>query len=213
MWSKGQTFALLVGSDTEMLAWAIETEGQKLADLFDARITELLANGLLKGNYRYYEKKLEKEIEAAYGFHVGVPSSFVWEKGSPEDNFLWLRHLTPEQWLFVHSMPLEQAYAIEDFIVFRDSLCEIWYEGDVVDSLTGYETGFVSGNLTGWRITGLWANRKSVLGGPFQTYVLDDSLNGIRYTVDGAVFAPGVKKERYYRHVQVMLRSFRLCEE
>mgnify|MGYP001376049112 CR=1 FL=1 len=211
VWAEGQTFGLIVGTDAEMLAWAVETEGSNLANIFDDRITELLASGLFADRYRYDERKLEEKIENEYGFHVGVPTGFVWEKGSPADDFLWLRHLAPEKWLFVHRMPLDQAYAVtgSTFAEFRDSICAIWYEGDIVDSLMTIEEEFVSNGLPGWRINGLWANTEAVLGGPFQTYVLDDSTAGIRYTVDGAIFAPGVKKERFFRHVEVMLSSFR----
>ncbi len=213
IWARGQTFGLLVGTDADMLAWAIENEGPRLATIFDERVTELLADGLFGNRYRYEEKKIEKQIEREYGFHVGVPTGFVLEKKG--DDFIWLRHLTPEKWLFVHRMPLEGAYAVTGttFAAFRDSICAIWYEGDIVDSIMTIEEEFTSNGLAGWRIDGLWVNPGAVLGGPFQTYVLDDTLNNIRYTVDGAVFAPGVKKEKYFRHVEVMLASFRTLGE
>ncbi len=49
---------------------------------------------------------------------------------------------------------------------------------------------------------------KKVIGGPVVGYVLDDIEHKRRYILDGAVFAPGVRKEPYLRHCELIMLSF-----
>ena len=53
-----------------------------------------------------------------------------------------------------------------------------------------------------------WKNSRIVAGGPVVGYVFDDTLHGRRYIIDGAVFAPGIRKEPYLRHCEVIMHTF-----
>jgi hypothetical protein len=81
--------------------------------------------------------------------------------------------LGPEQWLFVGRFDLADTMCFGDadylsssfigcFITLRDSLCRIYYEGDVVDSIVRAETIGSYGIYPAVKIEGLWRNDSSL---------------------------------------------------
>jgi hypothetical protein len=208
MWAKNQKVAIFAAENLELLIAYIELYGAQLAESIDESITDRLSLGLFSNMYRSEEKLLEKQIEEEYSYHVGVPIDFVIENGDVENNFLWLRHLQPEQWVFIYKELIDTSDISnrEWFANKRDSLCKLYYEGDVVDSIVELVSDVEIDSIKGYRYTGLWRNDNTTVGGPFIAYVLEDSK--YRYILDGAVFAPGARKEPYLRQVHTTLRSF-----
>ena len=165
---------------------------------------------------------VERKILREYGFGIRVPRMFDWEAGSGDEHFIWLRALEPERWIFVWWAPIDSQstgkISLKWLRHIRDSLCAIYYEGDSIQegSITYERTIFRTMGLSDTSETGLpalmyrarWRNSQKALGGPVVGFVMDDVKSGRRYIIDGAVFAPGVRKEPYIRHCEVIIRSF-----
>lgn len=223
VWAEGQTVGFIIGADREMLAAAIELHGSEIAETFTDIMNRNLYKIMKNSQNRSGELDIEKKIEEKYGFHIMVPKDFAWEAGKPEDDFLWLRHLTPEQWIFIYREDIPnlpdsvvdtpgKKLASIDFIQKRDSLCAEYYEGDIVDSIVEAEYGIFIDSLPGFRLEGIWRNDSSLLGGPFVSYVLDDSSSMTRYFFDAAVFMPGKKKEYFLRMTHSTMYTFESFE-
>lgn len=213
IYAVGQKIIVLTGENIDLTMNSIQRNGTFIKEMLEDGIDSLLREALVKSLTDCKSRRaLEDSIKKSYGFYIPVVPGFEWEKGNPEHRFLWLRHIGPEQWLFIYYEPLSARLGspVKSFIHLRDSLCDIYYEGDRVDSIYSVMQGvhFAAGNAI--RVRGLWMNPNTILGGPFFTYIYDDSLSGRRFYIDCAVFLPGRRKEPYLRQVIAVAKGFRL---
>ncbi len=214
IWAKNQILIILTAPTVDELSDYIISHTDELFKIVNDYCNENVANWLFS-EYSGEGKKvdLEKKIAQRYGFGIHIPRMFDWEKGTAENHFLWLRALEPERWVFVYWTPLDSAsigkISLKWFTHTRDSLCAIFYEGDSLQhGFLTYERATLDG-LSGIMYRSRWFNAKRAFGGPVVGFILDDVDNNRRYILDGAVFAPGIKKEPYLRHCEVIMRSFR----
>ncbi len=213
IWAEGQMTLILSAPTAEDLDSRLFLEGEAVFRLLNNSVNERVSQWLFGKVFGKDEKlALEDSIAADYGFAIRIPRFWEWEKGSGEERFMWLRTLEPERWVFVWWTPLDSAmdFSVERWRAVRDSLCAIYYEGDIVsENLTPETTGVYIGGRPAVQIRALWENPKNTLGGPILSYVLSEPLSNRLYIVDGSLFAPIVKKEPYLRHIEIICRSFR----
>ncbi len=214
VWAKNQILIILTAPTVDELSDYIISHTDELFKIVNDYCNENVGEWLF-GEYGSEGEKidLEKKIARQYGFGIRVPRMFDWEKGVAAEHFLWLRALEPERWVFVYWTPLAPAdvgkISLKWFTHIRDSLCAIFYEGDSLQhGFLTYERTSLDG-LSGIMYRSRWFNAKKTLGGPVVGFILDDVENHRRYILDGAVFAPSIKKEPYLRHCEVIMRSFR----
>ncbi len=219
VWAKNQLVIFISGATPELTENALITGGERLY----ARITEYTNSNVaqwLFGSFNGRNERIdiEQKIARECHFTIRIPRMFELEKGSCEQNFIWLRALEPERWVFISWQRLDsiadRRISMRDIAMLRDSLCDIYYEGDVVDEQI--PMFFTHDTLDGkpvLRYNGRWANHTTYLGGPFFGYILDDIAGNRRYMIDCAVFAPGSRKEPYLRHCEVIARTFSTAEK
>ncbi len=212
-WAKNQILVILTAPTADQLRTYILTHTDEIFDQINDYTNEQVSNWIFSEFQGQGEKfDIERKIAADYGFRIRVPRMFDWEKGKAENRFLWLRALEPERWVFVYWIPLDSSsngkISLKWLVHTRDSLCQIYYEGDsIVDGTLTYEhTTFH--NIPAIKYRARWKNRKAVAGGPVVGYIFDDTSHNRRYILDGAVFAPGIRKEPYLRHCEVIMLSF-----
>ncbi|HHH80591.1 MAG TPA: DUF4837 family protein [candidate division Zixibacteria bacterium] len=212
-WARNQILIILTARNADELRAFILTNMDLIFEMINNYCNEQVSQWLF-GKYqgKGERKDLERKIAEEYGFGIRVPRMFEWEKGTPKERFLWLRALDPERWVFVYWEPLDSTQykkiSLSWLVRTRDSLCLIYYEGDSLmkEELTYRRIYFR--NLPGIKYRARWKNVKKVIGGPVVGYVLDDIEHKRRYILDGAVFAPGVRKEPYLRHCELIMLSF-----
>lgn len=213
LWAKGQLVVILAAPTVDDLVVRLSLSGDELFKLIDDSVNERVANWLYSWAFTEGEQfDLEDSILSEYDFGIRVPRYFTWEKGTAKDRFLWLRTLEPERWVFVWWTPLDSfgKLSIARWRTIRDSLCAIFYEGDIVSdkfSPRVYETRIDGKPAT--QIRALWENPTNHIGGPLISYIFADRENNRLYFVDCAVFAPIVNKEPYLRHVNIIAKSIR----
>ncbi len=213
LWAGNQIVVFLTAPTEEALSVQLDLFGDDVFNIIDKSVNDRVAEWLFSRAFGEGERiALEDSIARSYGWGIRVPKFWEWEKGSGEDNFLWLRTLEPERWVFVWHCDMDTSvdYDIAWWRHIRDSLCAIYYEGDSVARNTNIKLNSTKiGNRPAIEIRGLWENRQKHHGGPFVSYVLSDKITRRVFIVDGAVFAPVVPKEPYLRHVQIVCKSFR----
>lgn len=211
-WAKKQILIILTARSPEEIYTYVMTHGGEIFKLIDDFANEQISHWLFGEFQGVGERKdLEEKIAMEYGFGIRIPRNFEWEKGNADERFLWLRALEPERWVFVYWEPLDSAgkkMTVGRLFHLRDSLCSIYYDGDslVPDRIT-WETSELAGKLVP-KYRAFWKNSRRAIGGPVVGYILDDTLNRRRYIIDMAVFAPGIRKEPYLRHCDIIAKSF-----
>lgn len=212
-WNLNQYTVLVTAPTAGDLQARLILNGDQIFSLINRSVNERVADWLYSEYFGETEKfALEDSIIESYGFGIRIPRGWDWEKGSGENDFLWLRKLEPERWVFVWSAPLDSNldFSVNRWRHVRDSLCQIYYEGDSVSREQPPETtGTAIAGRPAVQIRGLWENSEKSLGGPLVSYVLSDPDTRRIFIVDGAVFAPVIRKEPFLRHVEIVCRSFR----
>lgn len=213
-WARKQLLVIITAPTAEGLQSHILTKMDDLFHILNEFCNENVAEWLF-GSYRGQEEKyeLEKRIADEYGFFIRVPRMFDWESGTAAERFIWLRALDPERWVFVWWMPIDSVsaglFSLRLLAHLRDSICDVHYEGDSLQPGTlKYERTSLNG-LPAIMYRARWYNSQNLSGGPVVGFVVDDIRNGRRYIIDGAVFAPGARKEPYLRHCEIVIRSFK----
>lgn len=213
VWAKNQIVLIITGPTPEHIRTFILKNTNLIFNTINDYTNENVANYLFSGYQGEREKfDIERRIVSEYGFGIRVPRMFDWEKGTGKERFLWLRALEPERWVFVWWTPLDSVpkgkVSLSWLQHIRDSLCLIYYEGDsLIDGTLTYELVRFKG-FPAMKYRARWKNSRIVAGGPVVGYVFDDTLHGRRYIIDGAVFAPGIRKEPYLRHCEVIMHTF-----
>lgn len=211
-WAKKQILVILTGRNAEEIYSYIMRYGREMFKIVDDFTNDQVAQWLFSEFQGQGERKdLEGKIASEYGFGIRIPRNFEWGKGTAQERFLWLRALEPERWVFIFWEPLDSAMpkmTVGKLYHLRDSLCAIYYEGDSLDrNKISWETSELAG-MSVPKYRSLWKNSKKAIGGPVVGYILDDTVNHRRYIIDMAVFAPGIRKEPYLRHCEVIAKSF-----
>ncbi|MBN1755168.1 DUF4837 family protein [bacterium] len=211
LWAEGQLVIIFTAPQPEMLSAQILIHGEEIFDICDLSINKRMEKWLFEPLMGKDEKfSEESEILEKFGFQIRVPPNFDLEKVEPDGHFLWLRHLEPEQWVFVwwEDTP-DSNLTVEWWMSKRDSLCAVYYEGDsVIAHRVDYEETYFD-SVYALQIRGLWKNSTSLLGGPLVSYLFYDQVKNRKYIVDAAVFAAGTRKAPYLRHTRVIASTFR----
>jgi len=213
LWSKDQMVIFLTAPTEEALSVQLGLNGNQVYGLINNSVNNRVSEWLYSKAFGEGEQTaLEDSIAADYGFGIRVPKFWDWEKGNGEERFIWLRTLEPERWVFVWWAPIDTTvdYDIAWWRHVRDSLCEVYYEGDSVAERAHLRMANTKiGDRPAVELRGLWENRASHYGVPFVSYIVSDRITQRVFIIDGAVFAPVIEKERYLRHVEIVCRSFR----
>ncbi|MBN2541783.1 DUF4837 family protein [bacterium] len=215
VWAQGQSVIIFTATEPELLSAQIIINADDIFEILDESVNQRIEEWIFSEAFGEGEQnEIEQKIIDDYGFSIRVPRNFDFEKGSPESHFIWLRHLKPEQWVFVWWEDTSDiTLSLDWWISKRDSLCKVHYEGDsVVQNSLSYQNAIFD-SLPALEIRGLWQNKTTLVGGPLVSYVFFDPEKNRKYIVDAAVFAAGVKKAPYLRHTRIIANTFRANPE
>ncbi|MCD6098037.1 DUF4837 family protein [bacterium] len=214
IWARGQLVIFLVSPDANLLSANLIHDRRELFRYLDQSVNERLSEWLydkVQGMGEQFE--IEDSLKKLFGYSIRIPRNFYIETLS--DNFVWLRALSPDRWVFIwFTEKPPDSMSIKWWRETRDSLCALYYEGDIVVAGTEQlEQTEGLGDNPVYKIRSLWKNPHSLLGGPILSYILHDERTGRLYIIDCALFAAGTRKEPYLRHLQIIAESFRPVSE
>ncbi len=210
VFAQPQTVYYLVGRNPEELAAKILIDSDYIFALADSLVNYHLSDWLFKGFFGEREKRaLSEKIAREYGFKIRIPPLYELEKS--DTNFIWLRKLKPEQWVFVYFEETEDsALSFDWWLDRRNKVGELYYEGDIILDTTVITEKASIADLPAIRYRGLWMNPREIIGGPFISYLFYEPDQRRKYIVDCAVFAPTVRKEPYLRHTEIIARTIEM---
>jgi hypothetical protein len=179
--------------------------------VFAARVRQTLREIVLEQMTRaaYVEgadKRLTEEMGEKYAFSIDVPKRWRVNEDRAESGFIYLYVHYPDRSVFVHWEDSVRALVPAELAALRDRLTGEYYNGDSLNpEYTQAESvAFLASPAV--RLSGVWQNRKDVIGGPFVTYCVN--YQGRFYMIDGVVFNPGKKKLDGMTQVEAVVRTF-----
>lgn len=206
VWAKSQEVFFLVAEKEELLAEKLRENKDQIFDLMERALDAKIRNMLYAKDEQF---DLEKRLFQDYGWTLRIPWGYEVFKELPEENFVWLRKQQPHRWIFVHWEQTEDvSLTAKKCMDRRDQIGRDFYGGDqIVEEYTSAGEVEFAGRRA-LRLSGLWKNKKLLVGGPFRSYCFYDQGASRRYLVDAAIFAAGVEKEPYLRQVDIVAHTF-----
>lgn len=153
--------------------------------------------------------ELEEYLAKTYGWQIRVQHDYRIILESEDRNFFWLRRFNPDRSMFITRIPqIQMDFEQNDWLyAIRDSLTTLYYEADSIDKSDSYIQVVDFNDYKALKLIGVWQNHTHRIGGPFRTYVFNDS-SIYTYLIDMTVTAPGQDKKVFLDQLDVMARSF-----
>jgi len=206
VWAKDQILVIVAARDRFALRQKLVEEQDAIFTTMEDHLDRRMEQELYaEGEQDFLERALLEE----FGWTLRIPEGYALERKLPEEGFVWLRKRIPERWLFVWWGAAREEIELngEWCRKKRDEIGRSLYHGDSVAEILSVEEAVVAGKPA-IKVCGLWENRERIVGGPFRSYSLVDRASGRVYMVDGAVYAPGIRKAAYLRQVDLIARTF-----
>jgi hypothetical protein len=207
IWARGQVVGVIMGRDDADLAQYIERAGTEILERFQNAAVLRAARTLKE---RGAESGMEAALEARFGWSLAPPQGYELFSTDSDEGFAFLRRTDPDRTVSVYWQDGEPGFASAEFaIAKRGELGERYFEGDEIEwqrELVIEAVEFAGRPAV--RLSGWWANRTLVGGGPFITYCFFEPSQGRVYLVDGSLFAPGMDKVPLMRNLDAIARTF-----
>ena len=158
----------------------------------------------------------EKEVERAVGCRLLVPSDIT--KTKQGKRFIWLSDdgsITMRN-LCVYSAPGTDV-SFERMISLRDSVMHANIKGETDSMYMTTERRIAPtmrtlrvGGRTVVEMRGLWQMQGDIMGGPFVSHTIVDTLRGVTVTAEAFVYAPGEEKRNIIKRLEAALYTLSL---
>ena len=153
----------------------------------------------------------EKEVEKAVGCRILVPADLVKTKSG--DHFIWLSDdgSSSVRSICIYSAPGTDV-SVDRLTALRDSVMRVNIKGEtdamyltterrIAPSLRTIKVG---GRMV-VEMRGLWQMQGDIMGGPFVSHTIVDTLRGRTITAEAFVYAPGESKRNIIKRMEAAL--------
>ena len=158
----------------------------------------------------------EKEVERAVGCRMLIPSDLARTKVGKD--FIWLSDdgSSTMRNLCVYSVK-GTGVSAERLLALRDSVMSRNIKGETDSMYMTTETRVPpvvntirEGGRTIVELRGLWHVEGDIMGGPFVSHTIVDTLRGRTVTAEAFVYAPGEKKRNMLKRIEAALYTLSL---
>jgi len=209
-WARDQMIMILVSKDIPALRDKIQDHSIMLYDLMRKEMKRTLTKEVLEGREN---KDLEAYLMDNYNWILRMQKDYFLAETFPAENFLWMRRVMPDRWIFVRWVEGGDTSLLnQDWVVKERNRIGQTYYHDFTECVAGkylfsYKSTFLG--RPALITTGLWERENEAAGGPFKNYTFYDNTTERVYMVDIALFAPGKEKLPYLRRMEVIAETFR----
>ena len=212
IWAEGQVVGALMANSAQELESYVRENGEAVALDLEAAVVARLAETLSE---RAQGGRVRERLEERFGWSLAPPSGYDFITTHADAGFVFFRRTRPDRTIFVHWESGRPEDVTEEYATAkRSALAARYYDGDEIEwrrVFTAERAWF--GNRPAVRLSGWWATHELVGGGPFRSYCFYDDSQGRVYTIDAALFAPGLDKTPLMRNLEATLRTFRTTGE
>ena len=158
----------------------------------------------------------EKDVEKAVGCRILIPSDIT--KTKRGNRFIWLSDDGSKSMrnLCVYSVPGTDVSAGR-LIALRDSVMHANIKGETDSMYMATERRIAPtvktlrvGGRTIVEMRGLWQMEGDIMGGPFVSHTIVDTLRGVTLTAEAFVYAPGEQKRNIIKRLEAALYTLSL---
>jgi hypothetical protein len=208
-WAHNQMMLVLVGKNQVQLRNKIEGHSIMLYDLIQNEVKKVLTKEVL---HHRENRKLIQQLMDRYSWTMRLQKDYFLAEAFPEDNFLWMRRVLPDRWIFVRWVDhADTSLLNQNWVVSERNRIGKTYYHDFIERvadqfLFSRKTTFLG--RPALITTGLWERVDDTAGGPFENYTFYDKPSDRVYMIDIALFAPGKDKMPYLRRMEIMVETF-----
>ena len=218
--SRPQCFVRITAPDKESLLEAIETRGNNILNFFVVSERERI----MQLHTQRMNRSASQEILEHLGVQVDIPPDM--RRSTSRENFFWITndHHETLMNIVIYTYPYTDpnTFTYEFLIAKRDTIMKRNVPGQVPGSFMGTERQFaipvmreiVHNGEYAVEIVGLWRTMNGgAMGGPFYSLTRLDEVNQRIVTIEGFLFAPGVRKRNAIRTLEAVAHSIRLPQD
>jgi hypothetical protein len=207
VWARGQVVGLILGLDEHDLLAYISGHRKEIIERLDAATVSRLARSLVENKSGL---GAGVTVGETYGWSISPPSGYELITSAAGEGFVFLRRTGPDRNLFVCWREGGAELITRDFAVnLRQELTRRYYDGDEIEWGRPLEADTVSfAGTTALRLSGWWANKQLLGGGPFRLHCFAVPGQGRVYVVDESLYSPGMDKVPLMRNLDAIAYTF-----
>jgi len=207
-WFYDQRLIIVCANDPEELATRLNFEGDDLFRTANNSALERLEKQMFSRNEN---KEMEDSLANEYGLYLRIQHDYYIVHEDLDERLIRLRRTFREdRFLSISWSEQSVDFLTEEMVVAeRIRIGKLFADPiSIISEFNRFEypEEVYPGTIT---LRGLWGLDSNMGGGPFFTYALRDSITGIVYYIDGAVFAPDKEKMPFLRQLEVIARTFK----
>lgn len=184
-------------------------------DLIVDRLLKMESSRYGQSYFKYQEKKVSEQIAKKFGIKLDIPVGFKFDMDTTD--FAWIANdsQTMSQGVLIFTYKKPNVQLTTPYIIAkRNEFTKKFVSGENAGSFMTVETEMdpfrreieVNG-LKVIELRGLWRVEGDFMGGPFVTFVIQDTKNDRIIHLDGFVYAPQFDKRGYVRQLEAILSS------
>lgn len=219
VWAKPQVLMEINAVDNDSFQKFMAVQGERIIEeLLDAERSRIV-----QYNRQYEDRVLRDQLIESLNVSVVFPPGY--ELNMDTTDFAWVGFSPPTQdviqgvFVYQYDYTDKETFTPEYLIEKRNQFLRRYVPGDRPNSWMSTEmqaspqfSQFMDGSRYIARLAGLWRVENDFMGGPFISHTtLDEERNRV-ITVEGFVYAPGVKKRNLLRQVEAIIYTLEIPE-
>jgi hypothetical protein len=219
VWAKPQIVMEINAVDNDAFQKFVAGQGERIIEeLLDAERVRIV-----EYNLQYENRALREQLIESLNVSMVFPPGYVFIIDTTD--FAWVRFSPPTtetiQGVFVYQYDYtdKETFTPDFLIEKRNQFLRRYVQGEMPNSWMSTElqvfpqfSQFMVGSRYIARLAGLWRLENDFMGGPFISHTtLDEERNRV-ITVEGFVYAPGVKKRNLLRQVEAIISTLEIPE-
>lgn len=204
----------ILAPNNEVLEKLISEKGDLIVD----RLLKMETTRYGKSYFKYKEKKVSEQVARKFGVKIDFPNGFKVDMDTTD--FAWIANDSPTMsqgvLIFAYKKPdvqLTTPYLIAKRNEFTKKFVSGANAGSymaVENEMEPFRREIEVNGLKVIELRGLWRVEGDFMGGPFVTFVVQDTKNDRIIHFDGFVYAPQFEKRDYVRQLEAILNSIKL---
>lgn len=216
-WAQPQYIIQISAPDESSIVDLVKQRGQEIVDYFVKGEMDRHAAGLESQK----NKNLMDMLYKQFGYKLLVPATMSHYKQGKD--FIWLstgsQEIRKDLVIFTVPYTSQKQFSADALNQTRDAFTKKYIPGPVDNSYMGTEYKFdhpiysintFNGSYCA-ELRGLWkVYGNTLMGGPFVSHSIVDTVNQRIVTVEGFVFAPGKNKRQPIRELEAVIGTLKL---
>jgi hypothetical protein len=217
VWAKPQILMEINAVDTDAFYKFVTSQEERIIE----ELLEAERERIVQYNRQYENRALRNQLIESLNVSMVFPPGY--ELNVDTTDFAWVGFSPPTQdviqgvFIYQYDYTDKETFTSEYLVEKRNQFLRRYVQGDRPNSWMSTEmqafpqfSQFMDGSRYIARLAGLWRLENDFMGGPFISHTtLDEERNRI-ITVEGFVYAPGVKKRNLLRQVEAIIYTLEI---